>query len=62
MTGKRCGGDRLIMAGAIVTLVGLGVVLIRTMAVPREWTTVLVGLALVAAGLVRRALRSGDGS
>jgi hypothetical protein len=50
------------MAGTIVTLVGLGIVLIRTMAVPREWTTVLVGLALVAAGLVRRALRSGDGT
>jgi hypothetical protein len=62
MVGKRCGSDRLIMAGTIVTLVGLGIVLIRTMAVPREWTTVLVGLALVAAGLVRRALRSGDGT
>lgn len=59
---RRCGGNGLILAGVIVTLVGLGVVLVRTLAVPREWVTVLVGLALLAAGLVRRALRSGDGS
>lgn len=59
---RRCGGNGLILAGVIVTLVGLGVVLVRTLAVPREWVTVLVGLALVGAGLVRRALRSGDGS
>jgi hypothetical protein len=59
---RRCGGNGLILAGVIVTLVGLGVVLIRTLAVPREWVTVLVGLALVGAGLARRALRSGDGS
>jgi hypothetical protein len=59
---RRCGGNGLILAGVIVTLVGLAVVLVRTLAVPREWVTVLVGLALVGAGLVRRALRSGDGS
>jgi hypothetical protein len=59
---RRCGGNGLILAGVIVTLVGLGVVLVRTQVVPREWTTVLVGLALVGAGLVRRTLRSGDGS
>jgi hypothetical protein len=62
MMTKRCGGNRLILAGVIVSLVGLGIVLIRTLAVPREYTTLLVGLALVGAGLARRALRAGDGT
>jgi hypothetical protein len=62
MTSKRCGGNGLILAGVIVTLVGLGIVLVRTLTIPREWVTVLIGLALLGAGLVRRALRSGDGS
>lgn len=59
---RRCGGNGLMLAGMIVTLVGLGIVLVRTLAVPPEWTTVLIGLALLGAGLARRALRSGDGS
>jgi len=59
---RRCGANGLLLAGVIVTLVGLGVVLVRTLGVPREWTTVLVGLALMGAGLARRALRSGDGT
>jgi hypothetical protein len=59
---RRCGANGLLLAGVIVTLVGLGVVLVRTLGVPREWTTVRVGLALMGAGLARRALRSGDGT
>jgi hypothetical protein len=59
---RRCSGNGLLLAGVIVTLVGLGIVLTRALAIPREWTTVLVGLALLAAGAARRALRSGDGS
>jgi hypothetical protein len=58
----RCRGNGLILAGVIVTLVGLGVILVRTLALPREWVTVGVGLALVIAGLARRALRGPDGS
>ena len=54
--------DRLIMIGVIVTLVGLGVVVVKTLSIPREWTTLLVGLALLGAGLARRALQSSDGS
>ncbi len=43
-----------------MTVVGLGIVAVRTFAIPREWATVGVGLALVVAGLVRRSLRGND--
>ena len=56
----RCGGNGLLLAGLIVTLVGLGVVVLRTFAIPREWTPVLVGVALMAAGVARRALGGRD--
>jgi hypothetical protein len=38
------------------------VALAATLAIPRYWTTVGVGLALLAAGAARRALRARDGS
>jgi len=59
---RRCSGNGLLIAGGIVTLIGLGLVLTQVLAIPREWTTLLIGLALLAAGAARRALRSGDGS
>jgi glucose uptake protein GlcU len=59
---QRCGGNGLMVAGVIVTLIGLGIVLTRTLAIPREWTMVLIGVALLVAGAARRALRSGTGS
>ena len=59
---QRCRGNGLILAGIIVTLIGLGVVLMRTYHIPREWTTVGVGLALLAAGAARRVLRGPDAS
>ena len=62
MTSPRCSGNGLILAGLIVTLVGLAVVATRTLHIPREWVTVGVGLALLAAGAARRALRRPDGS
>jgi hypothetical protein len=62
MATRRCGGDGLILAGGIVTLVGLGVVLVRALAMPREWVPVVVGLALLGAGLIRRARRTDGGS
>jgi len=52
----------LILAGIIVTLVGLGVVLMRAYHIPREWTTVGVGLALLVAGVASRMLRRPDAS
>ena len=59
---QRCSGNALLTAGLIVTVIGLGIVLVRTLAIPREWTTVLIGVALLVAGAARRALRSGTGT
>ena len=58
----RCAGNGLLLAGMIVTLVGLAVALTATLGIPRHWTTVGVGLALLATGVVRRALRPRDES
>jgi hypothetical protein len=62
MSTRRCAGNGLILAGLIVTLIGLAVVATRTLHIPREWTTVGVGLALLAAGAARRMLRGPDAS
>jgi hypothetical protein len=59
---RPCTGNGLLIAGGIVTLIGLGLVLTRTLNVSREWTTLLIGLALLAAGLLRRASRPDDRS
>ena len=59
---RRCAGNGLLLAGTIVTLVGLGVALTVTLGIPRHWMPVGVGLALLAAGLVRRALGPRDES
>jgi len=59
---RRCAGNGLLLAGMIVTLVGLAVALTATLGIPRHWTTVGVGLALLATGVVRRVLRPRDES
>ena len=56
----RCSGNGLILAGLVVTLIGLAIGLTRTFHIPREWTTLGVGLALLVAGVARRALRRTD--
>jgi hypothetical protein len=43
----------LMLAGLIVTLVGLSVALTRTLEIPGYWTTVGVGVALLVAGAFR---------
>ena len=53
---RPCVGSGLLLAGTIVTVIGLGVALIATLGIPRHWTIVGVGVALLAAGVVRRAL------
>ena len=53
----RRSGSGLMLAGLIVTLVGLAVALTHTFEIPRHWTTVAVGVVLLAAGAVRAALR-----
>ena len=52
----RHSGNRLIVAGLIVTMVGLAIVITETYRLPRSWTVVLVGLALLVAGAARRVL------
>ena len=41
------------MAGAIVTVVGLGIVLVRVLRVPHEWMPVIVGVGLFMVGAIR---------
>ena len=40
----------LMLAGLILTLVGVVIVLTNALALPRYWTPLLVGLALLATG------------
>lgn len=55
----RGSGSGLMLAGLIVTLVGLAVALTHTFEIPRHWTTVGVGVALLVAGAFRAAVRRG---
>lgn len=57
---RRCVSDaRLLLAGAIVMVVGLGVALPATFSVPRRWTTFVVGVGLLALGAALRLARRG---
>ena len=49
MSGPRC-GIGLMGAGLVVTLIGLAIVAMETLALPGHWTTVAVGLGLIAVG------------
>ena len=55
-----CNG--LIVAGLVVTLIGAAIIVTHTFRLPREWTTLGVGLVLLMAGLARRRLRRPEGS
>ena len=46
-------GRHLMTAGAIVTVVGLGFVLVRELGVPRQWIPVIVGVGLFVVGGIR---------
>ena len=46
----RTAGRGLMTAGAIVTIVGLGIVIMRTLQLPGYWTPVIVGVGLFVAG------------
>ena len=60
-TSRRCfGGNWLMFAGLIVMLVGLAVVVMRTMELPGYWTPVVVGAVLFLIGAARHAMRSRD--
>jgi hypothetical protein len=47
-------GDGMIVAGAIVTFVGVCIVLIKVFRVPEYWIPLMVGLGLLLAGFIRR--------
>jgi len=49
----RRSGSGLMMAGAIVTFVGLCIVLLRVLRVPEYWVPLMVGVGLLLAGFVR---------
>jgi len=61
MTCRRSGMG-LMLAGVIVVLVGLALVASVSLHLPREWTPVLVGVALFVAGALRLLIRGEDGS
>ena len=55
---RRCfRGNGLMIAGLIVAGIGLALVIGESIHLPRHWQTVAVGVALFAAGALRRALR-----
>jgi len=51
---RRCFGDGLMFAGLIVMLVGLAVVVMRSLALPGYWTPLVVGAVLFVIGAARR--------
>ena len=50
----RHSGRGLMVAGAIVAIVGLGNVLVKTLEVPGYWMPFIVGVALLVAGVIIR--------
>ena len=52
-------GRGLITAGAIVTFVGLCIVLVKVARVPEYWIPLMVGIGLLLFGLSRRLTRKG---
>lgn len=56
-------GRGLMTAGAIVTIVGLAIVVMKTLDLPGYWVPVIVGIALFLAGAIVSAIsKSGKGS
>ena len=47
------------MAGTIVSFVGLVIVLVRVFRVPEYWVPLMVGVGLLALGLIRKLTRRG---
>jgi len=58
----QCGhsGRALMMAGLIVSVVGLGIVMVRALQIPGYWIPLGVGAALLIAGAIRRGHAGGS--
>ena len=54
--GGRWAGRGLMTAGAIVSVIGLGIILIKTMRLPGYWMPFIVGVGLLLAGALLWAL------
>ncbi|HET7876815.1 MAG TPA: hypothetical protein VFN71_14935 [Methylomirabilota bacterium] len=52
-------GKGIMMAGLIVTLIGIGIVMVRALQVPGYWIPLVVGVALLVVGAVRRGHAGG---
>jgi hypothetical protein len=52
MAGRDAGG-KLMMAGLIVAFIGLCIVLVQVLHVPRYWVPLMVGVGIFLVGLVR---------
>ena len=59
--GGRRSGSGLMLAGAIIIVIGFGVALIKAWNLPNYWIPLVVGIGLVVIGAIRW-LTSGDGS
>jgi hypothetical protein len=46
-------GGKLMMAGLIVAFIGLCIVLVQVLHVPRHWVPLMVGVGIFLLGLVR---------
>jgi len=46
-------GGKLMMAGLIVAFIGLCIVLVQVLHVPRSWVPLMVGVGIFLLGLVR---------
>ena len=57
-----CGhsGKGMMMAGLIVTVIGGGIVLVRAFQVQGYWIPLLVGVALLLIGAIRRSRAGGS--
>ena len=53
-------GNGLLVSGAIMTVIGLCIVLLRVFQIPAYWIPLLVGLGLLLVGLVRRLASRGS--
>ena len=56
MMRHRLSGSRLVCAGLTVTLIGVGLGLMTTYEIAGQWTTAVVGTALLLGGALRRVL------
>ena len=54
----RKSGSNLMVAGLIVSFVGLCIVLIRVMHVPAYWAPLMVGIGIFLLGLIRWLISS----